>query len=88
MAIGDVTSQGFKWNDRKVDFFVADKSSRTNKSHAGIYTCLDSKVLKGDKEVTLSPLDKDANAPALALIIQMRLAKLANKQFVIIDKGL
>jgi hypothetical protein len=84
MAIGDVISQGFKWNDCKVDFFVADKSSRMNKSHAGIFICFDSKVLKGNKDVILSPLDKDTNAPALALFIQMKLAKLANKQLVII----
>lgn len=88
MEIGDVMNQGFKWNDCTVDFFIADKSSRTNKSHAGIFTCFDSTVLKGDKDAVLSPLNKDANAPALVLFIQMKLAKLANKQFMIIDKSL
>jgi hypothetical protein len=53
-----------------------------------IFTCFGSKVLKGDNGAILSPFDKDVNAPALALIIQMKLAKLANKQFVIIDKSL
>lgn len=66
-------------------FDVEDKSTTTNKSHAGILLLFGENMLKGDKDVVLKPLPTGVSATGLLLMIQSKLSQLAGKSYIAID---
>ena len=82
LIVGDVRTLEINFFDKKVSFLVDDKSSSSNKSHAGIIIVYNEMLLKGDKNNGLKPLEKHIPASMLLLKIQTKLANIANKAFV------
>lgn len=86
MGVGDIRNLGFTYSEKdEVAFDVEDKSTTTNKSHAGILLLFGENMLKGDKDVVLKPLPTGVSATGLLLMIQSKLSQLAGKSYIAID---
>ena len=82
MGVGDIRNLGFTYNDGyEVLFDVEDKSTTTNRSHAGIILIFGENVLSGDKSAVLKPLPTGMPASALLMRIQSKLSQLAGKSY-------
>ncbi len=77
---GDIRKLCFSYDEENdIGFDVQDKSSSSNKSHAGIVILFGENFLKGDKTEVLKPLPSGISATGLLMRIQTRLAQLANE---------
>lgn len=85
MGVGNIRNLRFFYGEKNdVAFEVEDKSSETNRSHAGIILMLSEKTLKGDKAEILKPLPTGVSATGLLLRVQTKLSQLAAKNYVTI----
>ena len=83
MGVGDIRNIGFTYNEKdEVAFDVEDKSTTTNKSHAGILLLFGENTLKGDKEAVLKPLPTGVSATGLLMMIQTKLSQLAEQSYI------
>lgn len=89
MRVGDIRNLGFQYGEKnEVAFDVEDKSSETNKSHAGITLLFRKKILRGDKMEVLKPLPIGVSATGLLMRIQTKLSQLAGENYIAIDNVL
>ena len=83
MGVGDIRNIGFTYNEKdEVAFDVEDKSTTTNKSHAGILLLFGENTRKGDKEAVLKPLPTGVSATGLLMMIQTKLSQLAEQSYI------
>lgn len=89
MNVGGIRKLGFKHDENnEIGFDVQDKSSESNKSHAGITILFGENILKGDKAEVLKPIPHGVSAIGLLMRIQTKLVQLANENIVKLQEPL